>query len=138
LVVWTQQMDPENPDHSWQVVITHFQGNTPGDVIHVNPNLEHNQTAVSVTMIGSHEALVTWTEEDTDGQRSLMMQRYDQNGDALMSVPKPITTGASVANLVTVPATNGTMLAAWTNVDPDTEQRAIYMQRFDANGDPIG
>ncbi|MDD2161168.1 cadherin domain-containing protein [Pseudomonas sp. MIL19] len=80
---------------------------------------------------------VTWHAQDTDGDASVYVQRFDSNGVALNGPLKlePIgkTNGQDNPAQITALGDQGAFAVVWRGDDTDNDS-SIFLQRFDENG----
>ncbi|MCQ0988718.1 beta strand repeat-containing protein [Jiella marina] len=89
----------------------------------------------TVTALADGGWVVTWADPDGD-QNGIFQQRYDSDGDAVGSQTGVNTTTASFQS---TPEVTGLPDGGWVVVwHSGGNQDGVYMQRFAANGDPVG
>ncbi|MBO3762532.1 calcium-binding protein [Ciceribacter sp. L1K22] len=113
-------------------------GTPVGGEIVVNTYHPGSQDTPSVTALEDGGWLVAWTAfDDRADDTDIYMQRYAANGVLVGSETRVNT--ATVGSQVDAAATgleDGGWVVVWQGLD--SNQHGVYLQRYDANGDPVG
>ena len=95
-----------------------------------------------VAAVGSAgEYVVTWSGEDSGGDKSIFVQKFHANGTSsgnavLLEAGDGYTTGDDAAVEVTAVGTAGEFVVVWAG--PDATEYKVRLQKFAANGDTSG
>ncbi|MCS7488522.1 hypothetical protein UA24_19205, partial [Marinomonas sp. BSi20414] len=94
-----------------------------------------------VTAVGSEGAyVVTWSGEDSDGDDSIFVQRFNANGtlngNTVQLEALGNTTGSDIFPQITAVGSEGAYVVTWSGEDSDDD--SIFVQLFNANGTPNG
>jgi hypothetical protein len=143
-VTWT------GPDASGDssVFVQHFDSN--GDVVGAPIDLDGSDTESEpdsqpqIIALGDNgDSVVVWSGDDGESggdDRSIYVQRFDSDGNLdgakVKLEPTGITNQSDWEPQVTTLGTSGAFAVTWFGDDGDDLK--IFVQRFDANGDPDG
>ncbi|MCA9110358.1 MAG: PKD domain-containing protein, partial [Planctomycetaceae bacterium] len=114
-------------------------GNPLGSEFQVNSYLD-SQTHVTVAMSDSGDFVIAWSSGSQDGdQYGIFAQRYDANGNAIGGdfQVNTYTVGRQWFPSVSIAAT-GEFVIVWTSDFQDGDDRGVYAQRYDADGNTVG
>ncbi|MEZ6054481.1 MAG: hypothetical protein R3C02_24350 [Planctomycetaceae bacterium] len=115
-------------------------GNAVGGEFQVNTTSIDDQYYASVAMADSGEFVIAWSSNSQDGdQYGIFAQRYDAHGNALSGEfqVNTYTTGRQWIPSVAM-AETGQFVISWTSDFQDGDDRGVYAQLYDANGNTVG
>lgn len=114
-------------------------GTRVGEEFQVNSHTSGDQWQPAVASFDSGGFVVTWTSEDQDGSEGgIYSQRFDASGEKVggeTRVSSATVLDQSAPDVVTLP--DGSYMIAWQAEDAAND-RAIYAQAFDTNGEKFG
>jgi len=116
------------------------QGTPVGSEIRVNSTTQDNQIEPDMTALSDGGFVVVWTSTDTTGLGlDVHAQRYDAEGAPVGEEFRVNTTTESGQLQPSVAAVDdGGFIVSWSSYGQDGSGLAIYAQRFDASGQPLG
>ncbi|MCA9110886.1 MAG: hypothetical protein KDA52_13130, partial [Planctomycetaceae bacterium] len=115
-------------------------GNAVGGEFQVNTTSIDDQYYASVAMADSGEFVIAWSSNSQDGdQYGIFAQRYDAHGTALGGEfqVNTYTTGRQWIPSVAM-AETGQFVISWTSDFQDGDDRGVYAQLYDSNGNTVG
>ena len=129
-----------NGDSSIFVQRFDTNGDAVNDPVQLEPIGKTNgdDKSPQVTAVGSAGAfVVAWYGQDSDGDDSIFVQRFDTNGDPVNDPVQlePIgkADGADQFPQITAVGSEGAFVVTWSGVDSNGDN-SIFVQRFNADG----
>jgi Ca2+-binding RTX toxin-like protein len=137
--IWVSSGQDGNYDGIYQRKFD-ADGNALGSETQVNSYTSMDQTRPATTALADGGWLVTWTSDYQDGSNGgIFQKRFSADGDAA-SVEAQVNTyvysdqdDSSVAGLA-----DGGWVVAWSSDSQNGAYRALYQQRYDADGAKLG
>ncbi len=153
VVVWRAEDQPGGEQNDFSVYVQKFaqDGSTQGGVVKLAALGKHPATDFmpSVSALGDNgEFVVSWVDYDAEDNRSIVVQKFDSNGDAATS-PETISSITSLfldkySPKVAEVGSNGEFVLAWDQLDREWSTLAEYspsrvlVQKFNADGSTTG
>jgi uncharacterized delta-60 repeat protein len=111
-------------------------GNTPAKLDGIPSGQDYNP---QITTLSDGSYVVTWHGQDTNGDSSIFVQKFNVDGTITGNNPvklEGIPTGTDEAAQITALA-NGGYVVTWSGYTLDWSDTSIFVQQFDAKGIPI-
>ncbi len=114
--------------------------NTAGTQFQVNTTTDKHQRDAAVAMSVTGDFVVVWESENQDGDGyGIYAQRYDASGFPVDSEFKVnATTHRHQTDPAVAMADDGNFVVTWVSEEQDGDNKGIFVQRYDANGQRAG
>lgn len=114
--------------------------NSAGTQFQVNTTIDKHQRDAAVAMSVSGDFVMVWESENQDGDGyGIYAQRYDNQG---LPIDSEFKINATAHKHQTDPAVamtdDGSFVVAWVSEDQDGNNKGIFAQRYDSNGQKLG
>ena len=138
VAVWSTQ----NADGSWSVNAQRFNsaGAAVGNQLQVSSQTSRDQQLPTVSMNANGSFVVTWTNDNgATGSADLYARQFNPDGSPKSSefLVDSHALGDQMSSSVAVNSAGG-FVVTWSSLNQSGSGWAVYAERFDSSGNPIG
>ncbi|KKJ76815.1 hypothetical protein WH95_11025, partial [Kiloniella litopenaei] len=139
VITWTSY---DQDGHAHGVYFQRFDasGNPLGGETQANSYTDNMQYDSSITALSDGGYVITWTSYGQDGHaHGVYFQRFDASGNPLGEETQvnTYTNGNQKDSSITA-LSDGGYVITWTSYEQDGSGTGVYLQRYDASGNPLG